>query len=251
MVLCVGTRKRINGYAMTTNLKQLIKIDRLLSEEYGRKKFSGGADPLTELVRTVLSQNTNDINRDRAFESMKAAYPSWEKLAEAPIGKIATAIKVAGLAKIRATRISRLLKAIHESQGRYSLEFLADWQDEAIREYLIKLEGIGPKTVACVMAFSLGRNVMPVDTHVFRVSQRLGIIPPKMSVAAAHVYFDRLKNMLSLYQFHLNLIAHGRQICHARKPECAQCRLRADCSYYKTGELRKLIAKPKNLNSGK
>jgi endonuclease III len=236
---------------MTTNLKQLIKFDRILAEEYGRKKFTGGTDPLTELVRTVLSQNTNDTNRDRAFESMKAAYPTWEKLAQAPIGNIAAAIKVAGLAKIRATRISRLLKAIHESQGRYSLDFLTDWQDEAIREYLTKLEGIGPKTIACVMAFSLGRNVMPVDTHVFRVSQRLGIIPPKMSVTAAHIYFDNLKDALSLYQLHLNLIAHGRQICHARIPECTKCRLKAECSYYKTTESRQLKTKPKSLKSGK
>jgi endonuclease III len=236
---------------MPVELKQIIKIDRLLAEEYGRKKFTGGTDPLTELVRTVLSQNTNDTNRDRAFESMKAAYPTWEKLAQAPISKIAAAIKVAGLAKIRATRISKLLEAIHKSQGRYTLDFLADWQDKAIREYLIKLEGIGPKTVACVMAFSLGRNVMPVDTHVYRVSQRLGIIPPKMSVTAAHIYFNNLKDALSLYQFHLNLISHGRQICHARKPECTQCRLRVDCRYYKTTGSRQLKSKPKSLNSGK
>jgi endonuclease-3 len=236
---------------MSANLKQIIKIDRLLAEEYGRKKFTGGTDPLTELVRTVLSQNTNDTNRDRAFESMKAAYPTWEKLAQAPIDKIAVAIKVAGLAKIRASRISKLLKAIHKSQGRYELEFLEDWQDKAIREYLISLEGIGPKTVACMMAFSLGRNVMPVDTHVYRVSQRLGIIPPKMSVTAAHIYFDNLKDALSLYQFHLNLIAHGRQICHARKPECPKCRLKADCVYFKTAESRPLKSKPKSRNSGK
>jgi endonuclease III len=234
-----------------SSVKQTVKIDRILAEEYGRKKFSGGIDPLTELVRTVLSQNTNDTNRDRAYKSMKAEYPTWERLAEAPISKIAAAIKVAGLANIRATRISKLLKAIYKSQGKYELDFLADWQDEAIREYLIKLEGIGPKTVACVMAFSLGRNIMPVDTHVYRVSQRLGIIPPKMSVAAAHIYFDNLKDALSLYQFHLNLIAHGRQICHARKPECTKCRLKADCSYNKTTESRQLKTKPKSLKSGK
>jgi endonuclease III len=230
---------------MSTNLKQIIKIDRLLAEEYGRKKFSGGDDPLTELVRTILSQNTNDTNRDRAFESLKAAYPTWEKLAEAPVGKVAATIKVAGLAQTRAARISKLLKAIYKTRGNYDLDFLKDWQEEAIREYLSALEGIGPKTVACVMAFSLGRNVMPVDTHVYRVSQRLGIIPPRMSVAAAHVYLDSLKSTLSLYQFHLNLIAHGRQICHARTPECPRCVIKANCAYYGGIKSPDLNLKPK------
>jgi len=228
---------------MKANLKQPIKIDRLLANKYGKKVFKGGTDPLTELVRTILSQNTNDTNRDRAFESMKTAFPTWENLAAASVTKIAASIKIAGLATIRAARIMKLLKVIYKTQKKYDLGFLADWPDNDIKQYLMQLDGIGPKTTACVMAFSLGRNVMPVDTHVYRVSQRLGIIPPKTSVAAAHEYFAGFSEGLSLYQFHLNLIAHGRQICHARKPACAECVLRGECNYYEKNNRRQPQAK--------
>lgn len=223
---------------MRPNLKKITKIDRLLAEEYGKKVFKEGTDPLTELVRTVLSQNTNDTNRDRAFESMKTAFPTWENLAAASVAAIANSIKVAGLAKIRAGRISKLLKAIYKSQNKYNLDFLVDLPDSEVNRYLTRLEGVGPKTAACVMAFSLGRNVMPVDTHVFRVSRRLGIIPSEMNVTAAHEYFAEMRNGLSLYQFHLNLISHGRKICNARKPACAECVLSRDCAYYKNSKSR-------------
>ncbi len=209
----------------------MAKIDRLLAEKYGKKVFKEGTDPLTELVRTVLSQNTNDTNRDRAFESMKTAFPTWENLAAASVTAIAASIRVAGLAKIRAARISKLLKEIYKSQKKYDLDFLAELPDTEVNRYLMQLEGVGPKTAACVMAFSLGRNVMPVDTHVLRVSRRLGIIPSGMNAAAAHEYFAKMRNGLSLYQFHLNLITHGRKICHARKPACAECVVGRDCAY--------------------
>lgn len=198
---------------------------------------------MTELIRTVLSQNTNDTNRDRAFESMKAAFPTWADLVAAPVGRIATSIKVAGLAKIRAARISKLLKAIYKTQNEFSLDFLADWANSDVKQYLLQLEGIGLKTVACVMAFSLGRNVMPVDTHVYRVSQRLGLIPQNMNVNKAHEYFEEFGGQLSLYQFHLNLIAHGRQICHARKPACIECILKSSCDYYAKSKPRQLKSK--------
>jgi endonuclease-3 len=218
---------------MRLNLKKIVKIDRLLAEKYGKKAFKQGTDPLTELVRTVLSQNTNDTNRDRAFESMKTAFPTWENLAAASVNAIATSIKVAGLAKIRAARISKILKAIYKSQKKYNLDFLAQLPDSEVNQYLTQLEGVGPKTAACVMAFSLGRNVMPVDTHVFRVSRRIGIIPSEMNVTAAHEYFAKMRNSLSLYQFHLNLISHGRIVCHARKPACAECVVARDCAHNK------------------
>jgi endonuclease-3 len=230
---------------MLSGLKQIIKIDQLLAKKYGKKEFSGGTDPLTELVRTVLSQNTNDTNRDRAYAGLKEAFSSWEEIARAPKGRVAVSIKVAGLAKIRAARIVNLLKAIAKVQGEYNLDFLAEWPNDKIRQYLISLDGIGPKTAACVMAFSLGRNVMPVDTHVYRVSQRLGILPEKTSITAAHDYFVGLGDSLSLYQLHLNLIAHGRQVCHARKPNCGVCCLKSTCNYFKNTTSNKTISKSK------
>jgi endonuclease-3 len=222
---------------MDSKLKQLIKIDQLLALKYGTKKFTAGVDPLTELVRTILSQNTNDINRDRAFMELMGTFPKWADIAGAPISKVAATIKVAGLAKIRAGRIIKLLKAINKSQGEYELAFLFDWQDDQVKQYLLGLDGVGPKTAACVMAFSLGRNVMPVDTHVYRVSRRLGFLPEKISVEMAHNYFTQFGNSISLYQLHLNLIAHGRQICHARKPLCYECRLKRLCHFYRKSAL--------------
>lgn len=225
---------------MIANQKKIREIDRLLADKYGKKVFRGGTDPLTELVRTVLSQNTNDTNRDRAFDSMKTAFPTWPDLAAAPVGRIASAIKVAGLAKIRAVRISKLLKTIYLERGEYSLDFLAGWPDNDVKRYLLRLDGIGPKTAACVMAFSLGRNVMPVDTHVYRVSRRLGIVPRRMNIVKAHELFDTLSGELSLYQFHLNLIAHGRQICRPRKPACTECIIKKECDYFVKAKSRRV-----------
>jgi endonuclease-3 len=224
---------------MISNRNRIVAIDRLLVEKYGKKIFKGGTDPLTELVRTILSQNTNDTNRDRAFKSLKMSFPDWHRLADAPAAEIAASIKVAGLAEIRAARILKLLKAIYRERHEYSLDFLSSWPDNDIKNYLLRLEGIGPKTAACVMAFSLGRNVMPVDTHVYRVSRRLGIIPSEMNVNAAHEYFAKMSNVISLYQFHLNLIAHGRLVCHSQKPACGGCFLRDYCNFYRQHKSRK------------
>jgi len=225
-------------------IKKIIKIDQMLAREYGHKRYTGGTDPLTELIRTVLSQNTSDMNRDRAFAALKKTFPRWEDIAEASTRKIALTIKVAGLAKIRGIRIIKLLKKIHDINGEYNLDNLRDWPDENVRQFLLDLKGVGPKTAACVMAFSLGRNVMPVDTHVYRVFQRLGILPAKISIKAAHDYFVGLNDSLSLYQLHLNLIAHGRNVCHARKPACFDCAIGRYCDYYKKEMTARSKTKP-------
>ena len=125
-----------------------------------------------------------------------------------------------------------MLKSLQKANGELKLDFLESKADEQIREYLLNIDGVGPKTAACVLAFSLGRDVMPVDTHVHRVSSRLGLIPPKMSAEQAHDYFLGLRGTISLYQFHLNLIAHGRQVCKAQRPQCEKCALKKLCDYY-------------------
>jgi endonuclease-3 len=219
-------------------MKKVIRIDKLLAQRYGEKTFKTGPDPLTELILTVLSQNTNDTNRDRAFKSMKERFPRWQDILESSPAKLAGAINVGGLAKIKSTRILKLLKFIKSEQGEPNLDFLNKWSDDKVSEYLLRIDGVGPKTAACVMAFSLGRQVMPVDTHVHRVSSRLGILPPKMTAESAHEYFLDFKDVVNLYQLHLNLIAHGRQVCRARNPQCAECNLKRLCKYY-SGQVKK------------
>ncbi len=212
------------------------KVDDLLTRIHGDKKFRPGVDPLTELIFTILSQNTNDNNRDRAFAALKKAYPTWEDVAAADTRTIAQTIRPAGLAEIRARRIKEVLRKI-KKDGRYSLDFIRGWKDQEIVEFLTSLPGVGRKTAACVMAFSLGRNVMPVDTHVFRVAGRIGILPKGISPDKAHDYFARFADKLSLYRFHLNLIAHGRVVCRSRNPLCRTCRLNHSCDYFMKSKL--------------
>ncbi|MCP4583595.1 MAG: endonuclease III [candidate division Zixibacteria bacterium] len=213
-------------------VKKIARIDEVLAIRYGEKAFKRGPDPLTELILTVLSQNTNDVNRDRAFQAMKDRFPDWQAVIDSSSTELAKTIKVGGLARIKSARIIKLLVSIKESRNRLDLDFLRKWSDDEVRDYLLKIKGVGPKTAACVLAFSLGRDIMPVDTHVYRASTRLGILPSTITPDAAHDYFLRFQGKVSLYQFHLNLIGHGRQVCKARKPACDKCDLRRLCKYY-------------------
>lgn len=216
-----------------TSVKKVARIDELLEKEYGKKSFKQGPDPLLELIFTVLSQNTNDTNRDRAFKSLKDRFPTWEDVLGATPAKLASAIRIGGLADVKSVRILKLLKSIQKHHGRLDLSFLHNWPDNQVKDYLLAIDGVGPKTAACVLVFSLGRNVMPVDTHVHRVSKRLGVIPDDMTAEAAHDFFWGFNGTISLYQLHLNLIKHGRKICRARKPLCDECGLRRLCRYNK------------------
>ena len=211
---------------------KIVRIDKSLAQKYGGKAFKNGKDPLTELIFTVLSQNTSDVNRDRAFKSLKTKFPTWDDTANTTITELMSSIKTGGLAKTKATRILKMLRDIKKSQGKLNLGFLSNLTDEQVNDYLQDIDGVGPKTAACVLAFSLGRDVMPVDTHVRRVSERLGILPMSLSDLEAHRYFLDFRGMVSLYQLHLNLIQHGRQICRARKPICEACFLTKSCGYF-------------------
>ncbi len=213
-------------------MKKITRLDELLAKRYGEKIYSNITDPLTELVLTVLSQNTNDVNRDRAFSAMKEKYPEWQDVLNAGPSDLAEVIKVGGLADTKSRRIIKMLKSIEDRHGRLDLGFFDSWPDDEISDYLLNIDGVGPKTVACVLAFALGRDVMPVDTHVHRVSKRLGLIPESMNAEKAHGFFKEFKGTVSLYQFHLNLIAHGRTLCKARKPLCSECALKRLCKYY-------------------
>jgi endonuclease III len=216
---------------MNPKTKKALRIYNLLLAEYGDRPWHP-RDPVATLVSTILSQNTNDVNRDRAFEQLRERFPSWEAVRDAPEEVIVDAIRPAGLGPTKAPRIQGALECITEAQGEISLDFLADLPVEEAREWLLDLPGVGPKTAAIVLLFALGMPAFPVDTHVYRVTRRLGLIPEKTSREKAHALLEELVPPDIYYAFHINLIAHGRAVCHARNPEHERCVLRDECDYY-------------------
>jgi endonuclease-3 len=185
--------------------------------------------PLDELILTVLSQNTNDVNRDRAYEALRRRFPTWEEVAEAPVEEVAAAIKPGGLSNVKAPRIGRILREIERRAGTLDLGWMRRASDAEVEAYLSGLPGIGPKTVACVLAFSLGRQALPVDTHVHRVAARLGLIPPRASAAAAHSLLAEVVPPRLRLDFHVGLIRLGREICRPGRPRCEECPLNDVC----------------------
>jgi endonuclease-3 len=184
-----------------------------------------------ELVSTILSQNTNDVNRDKAFHSLCQRFPTWEEVRDAPADEVVSAIRIAGLANQKGPRIQNVLREITAERGSLNLDFLQDWPPDEVHDWLVKFKGVGPKTAAIVMQFSLGMPGFPVDTHVYRVTGRLELRPEKMNVEQAHLHLARLFPPETYGTAHLNLIRLGREICHARKPECPACPLRGVCPY--------------------
>jgi len=206
-----------------------MQIHRLLEREYGHHVWKARADPLSELIITILSQNTSDINSGRAYKALRAAFPSWEDVRDAPVEAVAAAIRPGGLANIKAHRLQRILKIITQRQGALSLDFLADLPVEEARRWLLSLEGVGPKTAACVLLFSLGKPVLPVDTHVHRLAQRLGLVEHGATPEETEQKLEALLPPEDLYSFHLNLIAHGRRVCRSQRPLCQGCVLADVC----------------------
>lgn len=190
---------------------------------YGRPRPTPSHDPLAELILTVLSQNTADTNSGRAFVQLMRRYPSWNAIANAPLDDLVATIQSGGLAQQKAPRIQAILRAVAERSPDWDLSFLDDMPLEDARSWLRALPGVGPKTAACVLLFSLGRPALPVDTHVERVSKRLGLIPQNATADQAHDLLEGLVDPADYYRFHMLLIKHGRRTCHARKPACERC----------------------------
>jgi len=205
------------------------EVIKLLGQEYGPRKWQSGRDPIDVLIGTILSQNTSDANSGRAFASLKASFDSWEAVASAPAEHIARVIKSGGLSQIKAVRIKQVLEQIEKEQGRISLDPLKTMNMAEAEDYLMRLPGVGHKTASCVLLFSLGKPSLPVDTHVFRVAKRLGLIDSRASVEKAHSLLQEQIPHSKVYQFHIHMIEHGRQICHARQPRCNRCILRSIC----------------------
>lgn len=187
-------------------------------------------DPLDILIETILSQNTNDRNRDKAFQRLKTRFPHWQDVLEAKTKSIVSAIRTGGLAEQKGRHIREILRWIKEREGKLNLLFLKKMGSEEIKKTISPLKGIGPKTVHCLLLFGLGREAFPVDTHILRIGKRLGFIPERMDAEKAHewmVPFIPKRRSLSL---HLNLIQFGRSVCKAKNPLCGVCFLKDECT---------------------
>lgn len=206
-------------------------VHQILFEVYGDPIWRGPLPALDELVSTVLSQNTNDTNRDRAFSALKQAFDNWEMVRDAPASAVIEAIRPAGLANQKGPRIQEILRAITEQRGSLDLSFLGDMPLEDARQWLMQFKGIGPKTAAIVLLFSFGLPAFPVDTHIYRVTGRLGLRPMRMSVEDAHKHLEKLFSPDEYGPAHLNIIRLGRQVCHPRKPDCPACPVRHLCDF--------------------
>jgi endonuclease-3 len=207
-------------------------INQRLNEIFGYPEWRNPLPPMDELVSTILSQNTNDVNRDRAFNQLRRRFSTWELVRDSDEAAVIEAIRPAGLANQKGPRIQAVLRQITAERGSLDLDFLADIEDvEEARAWLLKFKGVGPKTAAIVLLFSLQKPAFPVDTHIYRVSGRLGLRPPNLSVEQAHPYLEALFQPAAYYPAHLNLIRLGREVCQARKPNCPACPLNDMCPY--------------------
>jgi endonuclease-3 len=216
-----------------TLVQQARHVHRQLLEFYGQPTWRNPLPPLDELISTILSQNTNDLNRDRAFEALRRRFPTWEQVRDGDREAVIAAIRPAGLGNQKGPRIQHVLQEITAERGALDLDFLKDLPLEEARAWLMKFKGVGPKTAAIVLLFSLDRPAFPVDTHIYRVTGRLGLRPEKMTVEEAHPYLESLFPPETYYAAHLNIIRLGREICTARKPACESCPLRKVCAYAK------------------
>lgn len=206
-------------------------IKQRLLAAYGHHEWTPRLAPLDELIATILSQHTSDINSERAFGVLKQRFPTWETVMDAPPEAVIEAVRSAGLANIKGPRLQQVLRTLHERHGSLELDFLRTMPMPEARAYLCTLGGVGKKTASCVQLFALGQPACPVDTHVHRVSQRLGLIGPKVSADQAHELLEALVAPEEVYDFHVNLIGHGRRVCHAQRPRCGACVLADQCAY--------------------
>ncbi|MGH3327808.1 MAG: endonuclease III domain-containing protein [Streptomycetales bacterium] len=209
--------------------RRIRAVGRRLRREQGAFTAKPRMPAVDELVATVLSQHTSDRNTERAFASLRRRFPSWEEVVDAPTAEVADAIRSGGLADQKAPRIQHILAAIEDREGAIDLARLDELSDGAVEHYLTALPGVGPKTAACVLTFAMGRAAFPVDTHVHRIAMRLGWLPPGASAEKAHRVLGPRVPPDVRYELHMALIRHGRTVCRAQRPRCAECVLRDLC----------------------
>ena len=210
-------------------LFDFIDIDRLLKERFGNKVLKPHREPIGELIRTILSQNTTDTNRDRAYERLRKKFPVWGDILKARTDSIKTAIKPGGLSGVKAPRIKIILQQLSNGNGTIDLSFLEKMPVKSGIEYLTSFKGVGVKTAACVLLFSYGKKLFPVDTHIYRISQRLGLVTGGCGREKTfEILNDIIPNRL-FYRLHLNLIELGRKTCRSRNPLCNECSIDKYC----------------------
>ncbi|MFZ6030723.1 MAG: endonuclease III domain-containing protein [Chloroflexota bacterium] len=214
--------------------KKALHIHTVLLKTFGEPLWRSPLPPVDELVSTILSQNTNDNNRDRAFDALRQCFPNWEAVRDGDPQAVIDAIRPAGLANQKGPRIQATLRQITEQRGSLDLSFLQDLPLEEARAWLMQFKGVGPKTAAIVLLFSLGKPAFPVDTHVYRVSGRTGLRPNDLTVEQAHEYLEALFSPETYESAHLNLIRLGREICTARHPDCERCPISSWCDFFAT-----------------
>lgn len=202
-----------------------------LENTFGEPKLKPKSDPLSMLIKIILSQATSNANSQRTFQNLKNKFKNWEEAAKADEKEISKAINLGGLANQKAKVIKNLLKQLENQNGKLSFKFLDKMPDEEAREYLLKFRGIGPKTVACTLLFALHKEIFPLDTHIFRILKRMGILPEKITDEKAHKLLDKVVPHGKFYSFHVNLIQLGRRICRPREPLCEKCPLIEYCDY--------------------
>lgn len=207
------------------------EIYRRLLAAYSEPTWRPYYQPMDELVLTFLSQNTSDLNSGRAFEALKARYPTWQAVLDASVDELAETIRSGGLAQQKAPRIQKALRRILEERGEFNIDFLADLPVEEAMRWLTSFDGIGHKTASIVLLFCFNKPAFPVDTHVGRVTRRLGLAGPKDGEEKIKAVWERLTPPEWYYPLHLNLIRHGREVCHARRPACDTCVLNEVCRY--------------------
>jgi endonuclease-3 len=212
---------------------KICRVNSLLTAMYGKKAAKASSDPLDTLIKTILSQNTTDKNSIPAFWALKKKFVRWEKARTAKASEIAAIVRPAGLYRQKASNILSALNAIHRAFGKTNLNALKSMRPENAAAFLSALKGVGPKTVACVMLFSLKAPYFPVDTHILRVSKRLRIIKEKVNARDAHEFFKSVTPRDLMYELHINMIEHGRRACRARNPKCEKCNLKKMCLWFK------------------
>jgi len=213
-------------------LHKLLQVHARLRHRYGPRPWRVDREPvLDSLIAALLSQNTSDVNSARAFAQLKAAFPGWDAVRRAPVQAIAAPIRSGGLADVKARRIQAILGLIHEARGETSLEHLRRAPTARIKQALGEFPGVGPKTIACVLLFNLKRPDFPVDTHIHRISRRLGWVPPRASAEQTYALLNALVPRRLTYEFHVLMITHGRRVCRAQTPRCLDCPLWLQCAY--------------------
>ncbi len=213
--------------------QKVIEIIPLLEDEFGVPYWQGRGDPLASLIKTILSQSTNDLNRDRAYNKLIERFSTWHNVMNAPPERITAAIRVAGLANQKSVRIKEILQWINKTYGSLNIDFICKMNPDEVTKTFMQLKGIGIKTISVVLMFSCGVDVFPVDTHVHRICRRIGFLAENASAEKTHWHMQALVPDGKSYSFHMNLLNLGRTICKARNPKCTQCPIQVHCQFGK------------------